>query len=193
MHITITGKLGSGKSTVCSLFSARYGFETVSTGAIQRECARSLGVTTLELNRMCKTDRSLDDKIDNMTATMSRERPDDLLIFDSRMAWHFVEKSFKVFLTVDPLVAANRVMSNPRGNEERYESVEDACRGLTERSEAEHARFVSMYHADYFLFSNYDLIIDTSKRSPEEVVDVLYTEYARFCQAPAEYRHTEFM
>ena len=40
MHISITGKLGSGKSTVCHLIHDLYGYEIFSTGAIQREVAR---------------------------------------------------------------------------------------------------------------------------------------------------------
>ena len=35
MLISITGKLGSGKSTVCNLLKDRYGFEIYSTGAFQ--------------------------------------------------------------------------------------------------------------------------------------------------------------
>ena len=36
MHITITGKLGSGKSTVAKKLVELYGFEIFSTGAILR-------------------------------------------------------------------------------------------------------------------------------------------------------------
>ena len=50
MHITITGKLGSGKSTVCKLIAEKHGYEIFSTGAIQREVAKELGITPLELN-----------------------------------------------------------------------------------------------------------------------------------------------
>lgn len=37
MQISITGKLGSGKSTVCKMIRDRYDYEIFSTGAIQRE------------------------------------------------------------------------------------------------------------------------------------------------------------
>ena len=32
MHITITGRLGSGKTTVCRILSDKYGYEIYSTG-----------------------------------------------------------------------------------------------------------------------------------------------------------------
>ena len=95
MHISITGKLGSGKSTVCHLIEKEYGFEIFSTGSIQREAARQKGVSTLELNRMMQNDCSLDYIIDDTVNRLSRERKEDKLIFDSRMAWHFAQESFK--------------------------------------------------------------------------------------------------
>ena len=52
------------------------------------------------------------------------------MIFDSRMAWHFAKDTFKIFLTIDPMEAATRVMKNQRGAEEHYTSVEDACEML---------------------------------------------------------------
>ena len=35
MHITITGNLGSGKSTISKIIQEKYGFEIYSTGTIQ--------------------------------------------------------------------------------------------------------------------------------------------------------------
>ena len=48
MHITITGNLGSGKSTICKLLNEKYQFEIYSTRS--RELARQMNMTTLELN-----------------------------------------------------------------------------------------------------------------------------------------------
>ena len=100
MLISITGKLGSGKSTICGILSERYGYEIFSTGSINREVARKLGITTLELNERLKIDHSLDDEIDGTVTRISIERKDDKLIFDSRMAWHFAKDTFKIFLTI---------------------------------------------------------------------------------------------
>ena len=41
MHITITGNLGSGKSTIAKYIRDEYGFEIYSTGTIQRKLAKS--------------------------------------------------------------------------------------------------------------------------------------------------------
>ena len=56
MHITMAGKLGSGKSTIARLLNERHGFEIYSTGKIQRELARNFGVRTLEMNKLMSQD-----------------------------------------------------------------------------------------------------------------------------------------
>lgn len=192
MHITITGKLGSGKSTVCKLIAEKYGYEIFSTGAIQREVAKELGITPLELNIRMEQDRSLDDRLDSTVARLSRERKDDKLIFDSRMAWHFAEDVFKIFVTVDPMTAAARVMANPRP-EEPYASVEDACAGLVERSRVEQARFLSMYGVDYYDFKNHNLVVDSTNRTPEEIVDIVWEAFRAYREDPVTNAHREYL
>ena len=74
MHITIAGKLGSGKSTVGKLLCAEHGFEIYSTGKIQRELARSFGVSTLEMNQLMSKDTKYDHMIDDAVTKLSVER-----------------------------------------------------------------------------------------------------------------------
>ena len=191
MHITITGQLGSGKSTICNLIKDRYGYEIFSTGAIQREVAREKGITTLELNKLMKVDHSLDDIIDATTTKLSVERKDDKLIFDSRMAWHFAQDTFKIFLMVDPRVAAERVMANQRGEEETYASVDDACAKLVERSQVEQKRFMELYGVDYYDVNNYNLVVDSSRLTPEEIVNVIWESFEAYQNDPAANQHKE--
>ena len=191
MHITITGQLGSGKSTICNLIKDRYGYEIFSTGAIQREVAREKGITTLELNKLMKVDHSLDDIIDTTTTKLSVERKDDKLIFDSRMAWHFAKDTFKIFLMVDPKVAAERVMANQRGEEETYASVEEACAKLVERSQVEQKRFVELYGVDYYDVNNYNLVIDSSHLTPDEIVNIIWESFVAYQNDPQGNEHKE--
>ena len=187
MLISITGKLGSGKSTVCNLLKDRYGFEIYSTGAFQREVARSMGITTLELNKRLREDPSLDYVIDDAVKKLSIERAQDKLIFDSRMAWHFADKSFKIFLTIEPCEAARRVMLNQRGSEEFYADEDEACAKLIERSQVEQARFMQIYGVDYYDFNNFDLIVDTTRRTPEEILDIIMAAYNAYVTDEASY------
>ena len=180
MLISITGRLGSGKSTVCNIMKDRYGFEIFSTGTINREYARRLGITTLELNKRLNEDPSLDHEIDGTVTKLSEERKDDKLIFDSRMAWHFAKNTFKIFLTIEPMEAAKRVMKNQRGEEERYTDVDDACAKLIERSRVERDRFVDIYGVDYYDYNNFNIVVDTTSRTPEEVVAIIMENYEAY-------------
>ena len=186
MHISIAGKLGSGKSTICKFLQKKHGFEIYSTGAVQREAAKKMGISTLELNQRMLTDPALDHVIDDEVARLSRERRKDAIIFDSRMAWYFAERSFKIFVTVDPLIAAQRVMHDPRGSEETYQDVLEACNKLLERGKVENARFRDIYHVDNLDYHNYDLIVDTSFAPPETVCQTVYDCFSAYQAQPWE-------
>ena len=196
MHITITGKLGSGKSTVAKKLVEQYGFEIFSTGAILRAAAAERGMDVLELNKELSakldSDRSMDDLIDNTTIRVAAERKDDKLIFDSRMAWHFVPDSFKVFVTVAPRVAAERVMKDPRPGEPA-EDVDELCAELVERSKVEQARFQALYGVDYYDYNNYNLVVDSSCRTPDEIVAIIWEGLNTYLQDPAGYGHKEML
>lgn len=176
MHITITGNLGSGKSTICKLLQENYQFEIYSTGKVQRELARQMNMTTLELNQLMCSDKKYDKMIDDETARISRENRDKNIIFDSRLAWHFVEKSFKVFVSVSLEVAAERVMNDQRGVEEKYTSVEEAKNLLAQRAATERRRYKDIYDLNYMDFANYNLIIDSTYCKPEQIAEIIIRE-----------------
>lgn len=180
MHITITGNLGSGKSTVCRILQERYGYEIYSTGKIQRQLAAELGISVLEMNeRMCH-DRSYDTMIDNTTTRISKENPDKRLVFDSRMAWHFAQPSFKIFLSLSLDEAARRVFHDDRGSVETYASIEEARQMLLARTNNENERFRTIYQSDYFDFHNYNLILDTSCETPDALAARIIEELAAY-------------
>ena len=196
MHITITGRLGSGKSTVAKKLTELYGFEIFSTGAILRAAAAERGMDLLDLNKELNSkldsDRSMDDLIDNTTIRVASERKDDKLIFDSRLAWHFVPDAFKVFVTVDPCVAAERVMKDPRPGEPA-EDVDELCAELVERSRVEQERFRYLYGVDYYDYQNFDLVVDSSRRTPDEVTAIVWEHFLAFMKDPDGYVHTEIL
>lgn len=177
MFITIAGNLGSGKSTVCQILEEKHGFSIYSTGKIQRAYAESLGITTLEMNRLMNSSPKYDHIIDDEVVRISKEKEGEAIIFDSRMAWHFVEHSLKVFLIIDPLIAAQRVIGTRTSSVEKYQSIDDAKTQLLERAKTENIRYKQIYGVDNFDYRNYDIIIDTSTLSPEEVADKIYEAY----------------
>lgn len=181
MHITLTGNLGSGKSTLGKILETKYGYEIFSTGRVIRRIAEEHGVSVLEMNKMMETDHKYDHMIDDTTARISKEQKDRKLLFDSRLAWNFVEDSFKVFLSVSLSVAVARVMADAsRGTVETYASLEECRESLKERAAAEDRRYKGLYGIEYFNYANYNLVLDSSDCSPEVLAEILVKEAAAF-------------
>ena len=165
MHISITGRLGSGKSTVAKLLATSEGFEIYSTGTIQRKIAADMGLTTLQMNQLMNSDHKYDHMLDDTVTKISVERANETLLFDSRMAWHFARNSFKVYLFVATDVAARRVMRDCRGSVECYASVEDAIEQLNARMLAENVRYRELYGVDHLDLNNFDLDLVASRKN----------------------------
>lgn len=188
MHISLAGRLGSGKSTLAKIFCPKYGFEHYYTGAIMRQLAEERGMSALEFNQMCENDRSADYMIDNKTTEVSRARRDDKILFDSRMAWHFAENSFKVYLYVPIEVSVKRIMGDStRGNVEEYTDAADAEAKILARMQSESLRYREFYGVDNHDLNNYDLILCTSAISPEEAADTIWREFNTYLEDPEGY------
>jgi len=172
--ISITGDLGSGKSTVSNLLCKRLDYDYIYTGKIQREMAGRYGMTTLELNKYSETHPEIDEEID---ATFKSLNGSDNLIVDSRLAWFFIPKSFKVFLKTDLTISVNRILNDSQRGEERYLSKEEAVNKIIARKESENERYMELYGADCSNLSNFNLIVDTSFITPERVAEIILAEY----------------
>ena len=172
--ISITGDLGSGKSTVSNLLCKRLNYDYIYTGKIQRKIANRYQMTTLELNQYAETHHEIDAEID---ATFKSLNDSTDLIVDSRLAWFFVPKSFKVFLQTDIIVSANRISGDQQRENEKYLSKEDAVKNIIARKESENKRYMELYGANCSDLTNFNLVIDTSHITPEKVADMIIAEY----------------
>ncbi|MDR0890448.1 MAG: cytidylate kinase family protein [Oscillospiraceae bacterium] len=177
IRITVTGDLGSGKSTVCNELKEKYNLELFSTGSIQRKIAVEMGISTFALNKYMETHPEIDRLIDGELIKLSESTSD--IAIDSRMAWHFVKNTFDVFLTIDETVAAQRIVSDKRGPSEGYINIEHAITLLKGRKESENYRYKSKYGVDCNDVANYDLVLDTTTISPDYVADVIIKQYTK--------------
>lgn len=168
--VTLSGDIGGGKSSVARILTAALDFQLISAGGLQREIAASMGLTTLQLNELSSADRSVDDQIDSRTRWLGENS--DRIIVDSRLAWHFIPGAYKVFLSVDPLVGAERVFDASR-SDENHNSLAHALDNNQLRTQLEASRFKTLYGIHMRDYGNYDLVVDTSYVSPQTVADVI--------------------
>lgn len=179
--VVLNGDLGSGKTTVSVLLAERLGVRRVSIGDLYRRMAAEHGMTALQFNLHSELDDKVDHYIDQLQHDIAASA--ERLVVDSRLAWHFFTDAVKVHLVVDPVVAARRVLARPGDAVENYRSVEEAGGDLARRSDSERQRFLARYGVDKADLRNYDLVCDTTRASPAEVVarivDTLETPAAR--------------
>jgi CMP/dCMP kinase len=164
-RITIAGDIGSGKSTIAKRLAELAGVEPLSTGGIQRQLAQARRLSVLELNKLAEDDPSIDREIDGYLMAL----PSGDLVIESRMAWHFVPDTLKVYLYIADREAARRILGAQRSDED-YGSISDPTRPILARRESEIIRFKKYYSVDIDDLRNYELVIDTTFASVEEVV-----------------------
>jgi CMP/dCMP kinase len=173
--IVVSGDLGSGKSTVTTELARRLNLRRVSVGDLYRQMAQSRGMSALQLNLHAELDDAVDGYVDQLQQEIARS--DEQLVVDGRLAWFFFTDAFKVHLIIDPVVAANRVLSRPTDEVEAYSSLAEAIERLENRSESERIRFLTRYGADKNRLRNYDLVCDTTSARSDEVVDRIIAAY----------------
>lgn len=189
MNITITGNLGSGKSSVAKILKER-GYEYSSTGNIFRQLAKEKGLSVEEFNRQVNEaarcgDHSVDKMIDDTTTRIAEEQ--DKVVFDSRLAWHFAPKSFKVFIITDIDEASRRVFHDSlRADSESYESQAACRKALINRQKLETVRYKEVYDIDYYDMSNYNLVIESTNASPDEIAQEILDKMADYQEGSFE-------
>lgn len=179
-HISITGDLGSGKSSVAKIICQQHAFEYFSTGSLQRKLAAEKGMNTLDMNKFSESTKEVDDYIDNFLRNIEAESDniETPYILDSRLAWHFVPSSFKVFIKVKPEVAAQRVLADKvRSNEPDNKDLQSTIANLQARMQSECKRFKEYYDIDYRNEDNFDLVVDSSSLTAEEVAETIIRAY----------------
>jgi len=179
-HISITGDLGSGKSTIakniCNILSLKY----LSTGSIQRELAAEMGMNTLEFNKYSNENKEIDQYIDQKLIDINEAN--ETYVLDSRLGWHFVNKSFKIYVMAMDEVAASRVLKDSsRIGEPNAKDLQGKILELRERREIENTRFENIYGIRPSIFQDFDIIIDTSTATIEQITALVLDLYKKHC------------
>src|SRR5690606_42066966 len=141
----------------------------VSAGVLRREMAAERGRPILVLSRVAESDDAIDLEIDARTSRLAGSGRS--FVMDARLGWHFIPHSVKVFLDVRPEVAAARVFGAGRSAEKENVNRDATVRAIAERTESERERYIEYYGIDYRDPSQYDLVVDSSDLTPEQVVE----------------------
>lgn len=177
--ISLSGDLASGKGTVSKILMEKLNFGVYRNGEYFRKLAKEKQMTLEEFGEYVKIHPEIDIQIENSAKEYAKEN--DNFIIDARLGWYAVPESFKVYLKVDLDEAAKRAFEDQtRKDLENFSSVDEHKKALKERFKEENERYFKLYGVKKDDMSNYDLVVDTTNHTPEEVADIIIKEYKKW-------------
>ncbi len=105
-------------------------------------------------------------------------------MLDAHLGFHCVPDAFKIHLTVQEAVAAQRILDAHRDTESA-KNLEDSMRANRRRFETMRDNFLRLYAVDITDPANFDIMIDTSHLSPEAVLTQIEAKLQDHQQGPA--------
>ena len=185
--ISLCGDLASGKGTVSKILIQELEYGLYRNGQYARELAKSMNMNITEFNEYVANHPEIDIQIEKSAAEYAKTN--DNFIIDARLGWYAVPESFKVYLKVDIDVAAKRAFmdqDSERKDTEKFDTIEEQKQDMIKRFNLENERYYNLYKVRKEDMSNYDLVVDTSNITPQEVANKIITEYKKWLNKKME-------
>lgn len=177
--ISLTGDLAAGKSRVTDLLRQELQYSIYRNGERFRALALEMGMDVTEFGAYAKTHPEIDMRLEQ-EATKYAET-NDCFIIDARMGWYSIPDSFKVYLKVDRDVGAKRAFEDEKRKQtENFATVEEYKENMIKRYNLENERYFKLYGVRKDDMSNYDLVVDTTNLTIEEVKQKIIDEYRKW-------------
>jgi len=168
--ITIFGLAGTGTTSAGKMLAEKLGYQFVSSGNMFRDMANENGMTLNEFEEATNKDSKYDDALDQKIKEFGEKN--DNFIVESRLAWHFIPDSLKIKLVCGFNERIRRVAEREKISfEEAKEHNEFRDKKIAERYE-------KYYGIKDFNDGKFDLVIDTTKTSIQDVT-LKIEEYLR--------------
>lgn len=179
--ISLSGDLASGKGTVSNILTADLNYGIYRNGEYFRKLAKEMGMDVTSFNVYVKEHPEIDRQIENSAAEYAKQN--DNFVIDARLGWYAVPESFKVYLKVALDVSAQRAFyDEKRKSTEKFNTVEEQKQDIIRRYNYENERYWNLYQIRKNDMSNYDLVVDTTDKTPEEVAKIIEEEYSKWLE-----------
>jgi predicted cytidylate kinase len=178
MIISLSGAMGSGKSTVAQMLSDKLVWPRYYMGGLRREAAKKRGMTLTEYNKLGETDPATDKEVDEYQKELGQK--EDNFIIEGRTSWYFIPNSLKIYLDVSQEEGARRIFGSLQKENNRNEGTglntfNDVLESNKSRLASDKARYQKYYNINVFDFKNYDFYLDTTNLTPDAVFQSVYT------------------
>jgi len=162
--VTLSGPPGSGTTTAARLVAAETGLRYVNTGAIFREMARERGMTLNEFGKLANDNPEIDLELDDRQVAIARAGG---ILLEGRLAGFMVRRAG--IPAVKVCLVAPREVRMARVSGRDGLDFGEAMRLSEEREADERTRFIEFYGYDLNDTSIYDLVMDSSRHSAEDI------------------------
>ena len=169
--ITISGTPGSGKSTVAKLLEKTLRIKYVYSGIIFRELAKKHYMSLEDFGKYCEQNPSVDKELDDKQLRILHKGD---VILEGRLAGWLAHRNnisaLKVMLDADIDTRSGRIVKREKG------SIEKRKQEILQREKSEALRYKKYYNIYLDDTSIYDLVVDSSDKTPDEIVEIIIKE-----------------
>ncbi len=169
-RLTVSGKPGSGTSTLVDLLSEKRGWDSVNGGDVFRQEAERRELSVDDFSRLCKEDLDVDRSLDDMLKLLvsSSNGPS---IIESRLSgwWAYLAgiECLRIWIEVSNEERARRILSREGG---QYEQVLNAS---LRRNSDDMERYQELYEINLDDMSPYNMIIQADNMDALQVLELV--------------------
>ena len=183
--ISVTSLTGTGSSTTLKVIKNKLNnsmYRYVSGGAIMRSFAAERGCSIEEMAtfNLEHPEAGYDMRLDKMIETFSLQ---DYVIAEARLAHVFSPYSFHVLLTCDLEIRATRRSKDAEFVDKGLDVVRAE---IVKRDLDDNARYEKLYPGCIWEESEFDLVVDTGKLNPEQILELIFNSHEAWCQKNKE-------
>jgi cytidylate kinase len=155
----------------------KLGYTIVSIGDMKRKLAAEMGLNIYEFNKLGDAPEKAQEFDLKYEEYQKGFQLTDNSILDSRLGFYAQPEAFKILLDVDEAVASQRIF-DARRETDKFSSISEALQEVKQRNLNDQQRYKKLYNVDVRDYKHYTLVIDTSKRTPAEILEIVLQEFA---------------
>jgi predicted cytidylate kinase len=166
MKLAISSLPGAGSSTVAKLLAKKLNIKRIDAGEIWDKITAKHKTSILGLSALAEKDKTIDLELDKKMLKYAKEN-NDILLEGRLCGWLCYQNkipAFKIWLKCNQNIRTKRVSLREKQNFEKI------LKETKTREQSEVERYKKYYNIDINDLSIYDLVIDSSKMTPDEIV-----------------------
>lgn len=169
MRIAISGLTGVGKTTVAEIVAQELNVAHITFS--MKFMAEKMNISLIELQEIAKKDHNIDRKFDEIQLK-EMEKVGNFVISTWLGPW-LAKPDFSVWLKTNDSIRFSRVAKRENI------SLQEAKKYVLKKDEQNFERYMNIYNIDISDHSMFDLELDTTDLTPEQVAKKIIEEYKK--------------